>query len=394
MSTLLEAAKAVYSKVKDLGWEEAREALKEVPEEVQKAYRKLRKDMFFDPKNAGKSKEKLSPSGKYKLVVTSFSTGPKSWNYSQGQVFAQGSDTPIATVQRNYSAFPFLFVEGHPKGDFLVCGEDYQGQTVVELATGNRRDFLPESAKQGAGFCWASYEWVPSMQALLVDGCYWAAPYEFRFYDFSDPMSGWSQIGEDICIDSDDRKPELFPDGTIKVFQTEYTEPENDTEPEEEEEKLGPIAAWTTYRREGLKFVELESWVSEKEQGRRQRNKEYNERQAKWWADFKANDPLFLTMLEGVKDPVFKPSDYYSTGITHERWCPDFKKEETRVYRRIHERGKNKTGYSIDLEWGAVTGPVKLVIYKDGQTSEDKFWMDHSVESMKAALAYAKGLLS
>jgi hypothetical protein len=48
---------------------------------------------------------------------------------------------------------------------------------------------------------------------------------------------------------------------------------------------------------------------------------------------------------------------------------------------------------TFDLEWGVDTGPVKLVIYKDGKHVEDKFWMEHSVASIEAAFAYAKGLL-
>lgn len=381
-------AKAFFERAQTLDSEDLREETKKLPEAVQEAFWKLRKASHFDPKNLVKSTESLSPSGKYKLVVSSFKTGPGTWNYSQGQVFAQGSDTPIATVQRNYGAFPYLFVEDHPNGhSYLICGEDYQGQTVIELDTGLRRELL----KKGHGFCWGSYEWLPSMQALLVDGCFWACPYEFRFFDFSDPMSGWPQIGKDVYIDADSRKPEFLPDGTIKVFQTEYTEAEDDED--EEKEKLGPVAAFTVYRREGLKFVEVEAWISEKEQERRRRNKEAEERYNKWLVDFKATDPLYLAMKEGVKDPVFRPADYISLGITYDKWCPEFTKQERRMCHRIHTH-EGKTGYTIDLEWAVETGPIKLVVFKDGKSSEDKFFSEHSVESMQAAFAYAKAVLS
>lgn len=391
----LDAAKAFFEKAKDMAKEDLLEALKQLPAEVQVAYRKYKRASYFAPENAGKKVEKVSPSGKYKLLVTSFETTKGSWSFTQGEVFRQGSDTPIATVQRNYHSFPFLFVEGHPKGDFLVCGEDYQGQTVVELSTGKRRELLPEEAKKGHGFCWASSTYVPSMQALQVDGCYWAAPYEYRFYDFSDPMNGWPQIGADVCIDEDRREPTLEADGTIKVYQTAYrSDEEAENDDEDAPEPLGDIAAFTVYRREGLNLVEVEAWVSDKEKDRRRRNEEASERHEKWLANFKATDPLHLTMLEEVKDPVLKPADYISIGVTYDKWCPDFTKQEKRICRRIHDKGKSKTGYTFDLEWAAETGPVKLVVYKDGQTSEDKFFMDHSIESMKAAFAYAKSLLS
>tara|TARA_R110002072_G_scaffold298568_1_gene472711 strand:- start:532 stop:1131 length:600 start_codon:yes stop_codon:yes gene_type:complete len=102
----------------------------------------------------------------------------------------RGSSDPIATICRNYSAFPFSFVEDHPNGhDYLVCGEDYQGQTVVELDTGRRVDYLPPEAKAGVAFCWASHHPSPDGLLLAVEGCVWAGPYWIQIVDFSEPMS-------------------------------------------------------------------------------------------------------------------------------------------------------------------------------------------------------------
>src|SRR6185312_13000866 len=92
--------------------------------------------------------------------------------------------------------FVFSFVEDHPNGHpYLVTGADYQGQTVIELDTGRRRDFIPDAAKDGVGFCWTDHRFDPSTQLLIVEGCIWAAPFEYRFYDFSDPMEkGWPEL--------------------------------------------------------------------------------------------------------------------------------------------------------------------------------------------------------
>src|SRR5271154_2272389 len=146
-------------------------------------------DQYFKPENENAQSRRayLSPSGKYKLIVSSFEPG--FWSYSQGKVFKQGSDTPIAVVNRNYSAFPYLFIEDHPSGhDFLVCGEDYQGQTVIDLTTGARRDSLSAGTDKGWGFCWSEHRFDKETQILVVSGCHWACPYEFRFYDFAAPM--------------------------------------------------------------------------------------------------------------------------------------------------------------------------------------------------------------
>lgn len=62
---------------------------------------------------------RFSPSEQYELTIESRPTTPGCWN---------------------------------PKGPLLVCGADYQGQTVIELATGARRDFVPKAASSSASF--------------------------------------------------------------------------------------------------------------------------------------------------------------------------------------------------------------------------------------------------
>ena len=139
--------------------------------------------------------EHTSPSGRYKLVVDSYSTKKGSWSYTRGRLFTQDSDEPVGDVMRNYSAFPFAWAENHDDGhDYIICGKDYQGQTVIQLDTGERRDNLSEGAEKGHGFCWATHQLLEDGKTLMVEGCHWACPYEYRFYDFSNPMSGWPEL--------------------------------------------------------------------------------------------------------------------------------------------------------------------------------------------------------
>lgn len=152
------------------------------------AYREAHKVWYCrDGSIVGGPEEFSSPSGRYRLVVTGHGTTPSCWNYSKGRVYE--GDKLIQTVYRNYGSFPFLFVEGHPKGyDLLLCGEDYQGQTMIELDTGRRVNHLPEAASEGAGFCWSHFTVSPSKRTLAVSGCYWACSYEVWFLDLTDPF--------------------------------------------------------------------------------------------------------------------------------------------------------------------------------------------------------------
>lgn len=58
----------------------------------------------------------------------------------------------------------------------------------MELDSGERIEYLPDSAEPGSGFCWARHHLAPTGEVLIVDGCYWANPYELVAFDFSQPM--------------------------------------------------------------------------------------------------------------------------------------------------------------------------------------------------------------
>lgn len=189
------------------------------------------KESFFVPENANLEDrtEHTSPSGRWKLVITPYKTRKGAWNYSRGEVFDTSNRAIVADVHRNYRAFPFTWIEDHRNGhSYIVCGEDYQGQTVIELDTIRRRDHLPPEAKDGNGFCWSSSEILEDGCTLLVDGCYWACSYEYRLFDFSNPMErGWPEVkpppGTDL-FSTDGFKPRcdhglLIWEGGERVFK-------------------------------------------------------------------------------------------------------------------------------------------------------------------------------
>jgi hypothetical protein len=382
-------------------WKEKYEMLEKIlPEGLVSRFHKAKKTwMCRDATATGEAQVEKSDSGKYELHITRHSTGKGTWNYSKGKVYREG--TLIAEVCRNYGSFPFLFVEDHPNGNsYLVAGEEYQGQVVIELNTGRQRGLLPEEAKRGHGFCWASYTFHAESQLLVVDGCYWACPYQFKLFDFSDPMEkGWPEFQQEGgYIDADKKEPEIRGD-TIRTF---YSERDAEDYDEDENEKPEPeptgFRAIKTWKREGLKLILQNEWVSDLEQKTRKDREEGEKRYEAWMADFKANDPLYLAYKARMKsDTWLKPSDYESYGQCYEGWIPETKEvekghhPERRWCRRINE--SRSKGYTLDFEWAVKTGPVKLVIYKDGNHLKDDKFFPHSVEGVNAAFDHARTLL-
>lgn len=152
-------------------------------------YRKERErltDLFSKAKRSEKAPESFtSPSGKYTLKIFYYENG----QFSRGMIRNARTEELIADVIRNFRHFPFSWCEAHPSGhDYLICGEDYQGQTIIELDTGERVDFIPDEAEQGVGFCWVKHDLAPDGKHLFIDGCVWACPYEMILYDFSKPL--------------------------------------------------------------------------------------------------------------------------------------------------------------------------------------------------------------
>jgi hypothetical protein len=90
-----------------------------------------------------------SPSGTFRLETCRYSTGPKTWNYSRGIVKRIADDTIIVDVKRNFGPFWHTWV-GHADGnEYLLCGEDYQGYSIVNLTAGTCKTFFPEEGGGG-----------------------------------------------------------------------------------------------------------------------------------------------------------------------------------------------------------------------------------------------------
>ena len=170
------------------------------------------------------TKKKFSPSGRYYVTTESIPTKPGAWSHTRARIYrADATESePFIEFTRNYSSMWMTWIENHPVtgNDYLLTGEDYQGQTIINLTTGVKRSWLPAAAAKGFGWCIVRATWLPEHCWVRAEGCYWAHPYENRFLDLSDPdnvnfeQQGWFDLTRDISVD-DDATIVLQPDKTL-----------------------------------------------------------------------------------------------------------------------------------------------------------------------------------
>ena len=164
---------------------------------------------------SNKRKQYESPLKKYVLSITpvAFKEDSRYWAYTIGKVYKKTKNKTgklIATVHRNSEKFPFAFFENQDGNDYFVCGEDYQGQTVICLNTGERVDFIGEKAKRNMEFCWQKFHLSPNKKILAVEGHARNKPSEVaeyrgvRFYKFDDKMElPYEELGNRISFHYD-----------------------------------------------------------------------------------------------------------------------------------------------------------------------------------------------
>lgn len=315
--------------------------------EIEKNIRR-RQDIeeFINPENCKeKTEEKLSPSGKYKLLIRWYATSEGCWNYSRGTVTRVNDGEEICDIVRNYSSFTNSFVEKNGV-EYLITGRSYMSQTIVNLETG--RDMEPQDFHyEGYAFCWVAHELLTD-DLLFVDGCHWACPYEFRFYDFSDPEGhGWPEIpvveakeyeeykddlydedgdfnGIQTCLPADSQKPVLNDDGTITLGQSiEIYKPTGQRRDEISDEQEGAIGDeaydnddnWDydfdvkmTLERRGSILVITDCWKSEKQLAKEAKQKAYEDKQKADFKHWKKTDEMLKMVRAALAaHPNLKP---------------------------------------------------------------------------------------
>lgn len=391
----------------------------------------------------GVPREYLSPSGRYKLVVTSYGTKPGAWNYTRGEVFRVSDGERVADVKRNYSSFPFSWMESHVNGhDYLVAGEDYQGQTFCELDTGRSKSHIPDEAFEGFGFCWAGHRLLDDGRTLLVDGCYWACPYETRFYDVSDPMEGWPELkipDEPGSLDADGEvtydaatgiiswsqgarvfKPTRERESEIdhKLYDTiwaakrkaeregnqaalsaavtaeaehhaKYPEPED--APDQWERVVDHIIR---LRRDGEVLVLIDEWKSEYLLEQERHRQEYADKSKAERRQWRASDPLLAALEAHLGGPSALDglvSFMYPSVVMRENG--DKNPAYFRLSGRKYDPEKDHNHW-VDIGWGIVDGPVVVEMNVRGKGVVSKPEFPRTPEGILAAWAAGQAHLA
>lgn len=248
------------------------------------------------------TREEMTPSGRYRLVIRYYDQGKDYWRYSRGTVYRVSDGAEVADVKRNYSTFHHSFVVKDGE-EYLISGRSYMGQTLVNLDRGvehNDKDWKGDKYV-GVEFCWAEHALSPDGNTLLVDGCVWAAPYEYRFYDFTDPASrGWPDLtivgmnGEPTSIyaNSEGKKPEFIEDIIVCYETTKVFKRTGQREDDISVEQMGEIGeaydddenwedledARIVLRRVGNEMRIVEWWKSEHKQEQERRSREFSKK--------------------------------------------------------------------------------------------------------------------
>lgn len=170
---------------------------------------------FFLPENRINLIEGFeSPSGRWGVRVERYKTKPGFWDYTKGIIYDKQTGQEVVSAYRNYGTFfhQWIVKDDH---EYLMCSENYMGQSCVDPESKIIVSSHPQSKENG--FCWSGpWSLSPDGKIIAVCGCYWGAPYEVRFFDFTDPNQ--LPYEELLILDSDGSRACL----------SAYEPPEND----------------------------------------------------------------------------------------------------------------------------------------------------------------------
>lgn len=116
----------------------------------------------------------------YILQTTLYDFGQGTWGYLRAEIIYPNGDT--VEFYRNYPSMPYIYLKQNNM-EYIISSEDYQGFTVINLTKGTVRTILNPGADKGWGWCPVTFDnYDNDTDILTVEGCYWGAPFEYRYY--------------------------------------------------------------------------------------------------------------------------------------------------------------------------------------------------------------------
>ncbi|QKF94372.1 hypothetical protein QKU48_gp0914 [Fadolivirus algeromassiliense] len=329
-------------------------------------------DKFIKGENLIDEVEETSPSGKYKLIIGHYRTKEGAWNYSSGRLVRLSDNKEIITINRNYSTFHHSwFIKNNH--EWIQTGSTYMSQLFVDLDTGFIYDNLEKLSqtkeyKNGASFCWTKC-WINNDgNTLVVLGCYWACPYEYKFYDFSSPGKGWEELKTDVEYHEHGTKlPEWNQDGTCTIYDTQnFIEYKGKLIDENSDEyftipdsflcdpkntKIIDIQI-RTVKRQGNKIITVKLWQSDNKKLEEEENKK---KEDSIIAENKklVEESEIYTKLFGELKKKYKTYLMWSFDNSQKHFMltvVNFKEDDTKTpeHRKL----------SCNIKWGVKAGPI------------------------------------
>lgn len=119
-----------------------------------------------------KREKRDSPSGKYSIHLTPYRVkDPACPYYCVVELQKNGDGEILGKIVRNEADFPFVFVENWKDGkDYLICAEDYQGFTVINITDKKKYDYIAEKSKRGLAMHITDFYISPDKECLAVEG--------------------------------------------------------------------------------------------------------------------------------------------------------------------------------------------------------------------------------
>ena len=115
-------------------------------------------DTFCTVNNLRSENTEISPSGRFKIIISKYGTREGCWNYTKGIIIRISDDKVITEIFRNYLGFHHSFFtrigESGVVHEWLCTGRTYLSQCFVNLDTGDIYDNSKDKNINNSSLCW------------------------------------------------------------------------------------------------------------------------------------------------------------------------------------------------------------------------------------------------